>query len=62
MCCSIFDIPFPLALVSVSISRLIEAGDHTKFKADWGLVSLAAGTIYGCNTRARSFMKTRTDS
>lgn len=31
-----------------NFARLIETGDHTAFKADYSLVSLAAGTIYGC--------------
>jgi len=31
-----------------NFARLIETGDHKAFKADYTLVSLAAGTIYGC--------------
>jgi len=31
-----------------NFARLIEVGSHHDFKADYSLVSLAAGTIYGC--------------
>eukprot|EP00929_Paragymnodinium_shiwhaense_P048954 TRINITY_DN24708_c0_g1_i1.p1 TRINITY_DN24708_c0_g1~~TRINITY_DN24708_c0_g1_i1.p1 ORF type:complete len:372 (+),score=56.06 TRINITY_DN24708_c0_g1_i1:146-1261(+) len=31
-----------------NFARLLETGDHDKFTADYGLVSLAASMIYGC--------------
>lgn len=31
-----------------NFARLVETGDHKAFKADYGLVSLAAFVIYGC--------------
>merc|ERR1712014_11731 len=31
-----------------NFARLVEIGDHSHFKADYGLVSLAAVMIYGC--------------
>jgi len=47
--------PFWIATTAVlflaatgNFARLLETGDHANFKADYGLVSLAAGMIYGC--------------
>lgn len=47
--------PFWIATTAVlflaatgNFARLVEVGDHANFKADYGLVSLAAIMIYGC--------------
>jgi len=47
--------PFWIATTAVlfmaatgNFARLLEVGDHVNFKADYSLVSLAAGMIYGC--------------
>merc|ERR1712039_842438 len=47
--------PFWIATTAVlflaatgNFARLVEIGDHANFKADYGLISLAAMMIYGC--------------